>query len=1320
MNHVKKATAQKLGLLLFTGALVAQINDTTAPGQLVSSFGDQGISSFSVDYTNREFQDFANAVITDADDNILLAGYNILHNTSPDNAALIARYTPDGQLDPTFADKGVFEVLQFKKFDDIKIDSQGRIVVSGLMGPTSEIVVVRLNNDGTLDTEFGNAGVVHTQLSDTATQYSLRSEFLLGDDDSIIVAGSMNNGSDDDIFVLKLSSDGSLDNNFAEQGLLKTDISGSDEFFALARDNDGKLLIAGATAVTEQFFRKQSSVFIARYNSDGLIDASFADNGVMIDTFGAEMAFINDMTVDSSNNILVVGPIDDNLFTASYHSNGQPNTSYGDGGLSPVVISDRLGSATHFNRASLVTDSQNRILIGLAEQHGMFQTFANNIEDVTLLRLLEDGALDTSFADTGVLVLPIANRHTQIGAMTLNAQEKLVVAGDVALAIVGPSDGLHDDSLVIQFDLDGVVDTDFGESGAAINNLSRERSSSSRDTGTVTLKLANKQLMTIGMTAPSPSDGTSRLVLSRLDENGQQLSSFGDNGLVLNDLGFAINDVNALLDPVGNILVVASGGTEQVAVLRYAQDGQLDSTFGDNGINILTLAENQSLSSITLQTLPDVGAYRILLGLSSAKSTQLQAISQQGQIDNTFGTNGGLVSLQQKGLIKLFVDNNNQQLQAFGAMSANQFATEHFTVDGAPDLSQVEGGIVTFDPQSHAALEDFDIENISTLTKDANGNKLVMFELVQKSTGRSNHMLLKLDHLGYVDPSFSQITYTDTAGLSELSRHVSDMTMDIDGRLLISHDMFFRTNDTGVPVFSGGSIQRLNQQMQTDTDFGLAGFSPRSDYRYREITLDSVGDLYATGSREQYPAPAQEFTQIFDGENIAVTRMATGSPALTLANTAAIRLNQGDIQTVTNAMLFAAPVVPDHTNIRLATLPTAGVMFIDANSNNTLDDNESVVVNQSIDSNVITANQLKYAADGAQSAHFQLTVDDNTSADTVLVMVNPAPVAAIALDDTIVEPTLNISFGEWVEGFAQTDLQVENAEITSFSDAGSFYRVQLTITESSAVKVTVPVGVASDINGAPNSAAVFEFDAAPDTTPPSVAIEPTVDTVSTGPITFSVSITDADTIHLTEEFVTLVTTGDAQGSISIENADSASPSIVVSDISGNGTLKVVIDEGVATDNAGNLSVAIESATVSVKNNRAPTIAGAPTTSINQDAQYQFTPSADDADTDDVLTFSISNKPDWATFNSTDGSLTGIPSAADVGSFADIVISVTDSSDATASLAAFSINVVAVVSPVSPPPPASSGGSGGGAMLHYYLMMLMMVLGRLVPSIRRRS
>ena len=91
-------------------------------------------------------------------------------------------------------------------------------------------------------------------------------------------------------------------------------------------------------------------------------------------------------------------------------------------------------------------------------------------------------------------------------------------------------------------------------------------------------------------------------------------------------------------------------------------------------------------------------------------------------------------------------------------------------------------------------------------------------------------------------------------------------------------------------------------------------------------------------------------------------------------------------------------------------------------------------------------------------------------------------------------------------------------------------------------------------------------------------------------------------------------------------------------------------------------------------NHAPAISGTPATTIPEDSYYSFTPAASDADNGDQLSFSISNKPSWASFDALTGILSGTPVNANVGSYNNIQILVSDSSGAVASLPPFNLTV----------------------------------------------
>jgi hypothetical protein len=116
---------------------------------------------------------------------------------------------------------------------------------------------------------------------------------------------------------------------------------------------------------------------------------------------------------------------------------------------------------------------------------------------------------------------------------------------------------------------------------------------------------------------------------------------------------------------------------------------------------------------------------------------------------------------------------------------------------------------------------------------------------------------------------------------------------------------------------------------------------------------------------------------------------------------------------------------------------------------------------------------------------------------------------------------------------------------------------------------------------------------------------------------------------------------------------------------------IQVSDGKVSTSLAAFSIAVKAST----SNAAPVISGSPNNAVNVGTAYSFRPTASDAN-GDALTFSITNRPSWATFSTSTGQLSGTPTSAQVGTYSSIAIKVSDGT-ATASLPAFSIAVVDV-------------------------------------------
>lgn len=129
-----------------------------------------------------------------------------------------------------------------------------------------------------------------------------------------------------------------------------------------------------------------------------------------------------------------------------------------------------------------------------------------------------------------------------------------------------------------------------------------------------------------------------------------------------------------------------------------------------------------------------------------------------------------------------------------------------------------------------------------------------------------------------------------------------------------------------------------------------------------------------------------------------------------------------------------------------------------------------------------------------------------------------------------------------------------------------------------------------------------------------------------------------------------------------------------SDIGDYTNIQISVSDGTTSSSLSAFSIAVQDTNTV---NTAPVISGVPSSTATVDAQYSFSPQASDAD-GDTLTFSVSNLPIWASFNSSNGQISGIPQTSNVGLYQNIEIIVSDGEEG-ASLSPFSITVVANVS-----------------------------------------
>ena len=383
----------------------------------VTPLNNAGIGPFPRD------QSHGQAIQTDG--KIITAGS--AYNGVNDDFAL-ARYNADGSLDASFDGDGKV-TTDFAAGADaaraVIVQSDNKIVVAGLAnnGRDNDIAVARYNADGSLDTGFATGGKLQLDLAgadDVAQSVAVQL------DGKILVAGYTGNGTERDFVVVRLNTDGSLDKTgFGTKGWTSLDFAGgSDMAKALAVQADGKIVLAGTA--DQGAASTQADFALARYNSDGTLDGSFAAAGKQTTDFGNSPDFAEALAIQASDGKLVLAGhssvgADADFALARYNTDGSPDVAFG---INGKVTRDISGGNDYANAVAIQSDGKI-LAAGYAAGTG---------RDFAILRLTAGGELDTQFGVNGKTQIDFSGGDDLADSIGLQSDGKILIAGWAATA----------------------------------------------------------------------------------------------------------------------------------------------------------------------------------------------------------------------------------------------------------------------------------------------------------------------------------------------------------------------------------------------------------------------------------------------------------------------------------------------------------------------------------------------------------------------------------------------------------------------------------------------------------------------------------------------------------------------------------------------------------------------------------------------------------------------------------------------------------------------------------------------------------------------
>jgi uncharacterized delta-60 repeat protein len=339
---------------------------------------------------------------------------------------------------------------------DSVLQSDGK-VVSLVDEKTTRITLVRANADGTLDTGFGEAGVVKTNWHHSPTApwgfaYGLAIQKINGEE-RLIVAGSWTvlQGRSN-VTMLRMDRympDGTIDTSFGTNGIVLVN-----KPYALAvavQPQDQKIVTVGDVQA------------VVRFHPDGAVDTSFGQNGDGATGAGQSGWSIIALPGELGG-ILIGGTYSskggDMMAVTKLRMSGAVDTTFGIAGR---AIADFFGRGSFGRAFKMDIDLQGNILAGgIARPKGA--SLAQN--RYAAARFLPSGVADTSFGGDGTVTYDFAGMDN-VGH-GINAQQvdgKVIVSGSAQVF------GTARDFAAVRFNYNGTVDTSFGTNGRAVTDL---------------------------------------------------------------------------------------------------------------------------------------------------------------------------------------------------------------------------------------------------------------------------------------------------------------------------------------------------------------------------------------------------------------------------------------------------------------------------------------------------------------------------------------------------------------------------------------------------------------------------------------------------------------------------------------------------------------------------------------------------------------------------------------------------------------------------------------------------------------------------------
>jgi uncharacterized delta-60 repeat protein len=313
---------------------------------------------------------------------------------------VVARFNPNGSFDTTFSNTGI-RLITFnpnvgtqQKVTNVAMQMQNnKILISGYT--TTNGALRRLNSDGIIDSTFGVNGIKTFNVSSNNVTNIQRIVPLTNG--QFLTIAYINASTNKDVVVTRFNINGDIDSSYASNGSLVISSLPFDDFPSDAKiiNNGDLIILVSSNTTSSPTSVKQLSLL--RINSNGVIDTTFANNGILNFSIANKTIAARKIDIDNTGNIYCAlyysaNNLTNDMAMIKTDSNGILDTNFGVNGL--VTTDFGGGSDVAFD---IKVTTNNIYLVGSAYDAIML----SNLRSHAMAKYTLSGQLDVNFYGTG-------------------------------------------------------------------------------------------------------------------------------------------------------------------------------------------------------------------------------------------------------------------------------------------------------------------------------------------------------------------------------------------------------------------------------------------------------------------------------------------------------------------------------------------------------------------------------------------------------------------------------------------------------------------------------------------------------------------------------------------------------------------------------------------------------------------------------------------------------------------------------------------------------------------------------------------------------